>query len=587
MKNYQDSAFFKIYFIMQTFYEIASLFNHSCNLLAEGEELITYAEIPSLEIARNIASRSSDDIRKKRSLVFYQGIENRQRLFQGKHDRGEEYVFADGSINEEDQRNIESHLPAHFKFISVKNKVIKEGEIWDLTTHPDIWRLGAREELYVCVNIESLTLEPNAKLIIQGNVCSISIQKIIRSDTKNKSTTSDFDIGILPTIVSVDQKRGDHDGLDGSLGKHGANGENGRNPNVVSSMFGPSITDAHLFEEIQHGTNGTDGENGEPGEPGRVGGMVKLTELFIGSFEGFESNPLIVFSKPGDGGNGGDGANGGNGGNGGDGGNGIDASNGTIICGNGGNGGNGGDGGNGGNGGNGGISSNIFIEIPTQYTNCVLPISMPSLGGKAGTAGIAGKGGNGGEGGLQLNEFHDEINPIAGLDGLNGKNGKNGVVGKSRSGAAIFINGVITNHNAAFDTKSNDDNTDAKEKGHTNIELIKSAAKAFVKWNKIGFSKIDQSVLEKREDACLSCPNLQNAEKLLQKLMGNHLNETKIGFRTGGKVCKMCGCVISRKIALPSESCPDRHPVLNNVTRWNEPFHQFDDQKKYSEVNGF
>ena len=45
----------------------------------------------------------------------------------------------------------------------------------------------------------------------------------------------------------------------------------------------------------------------------------------------------------------------------------------------------------------------------------------------------------------------------------------------------------------------------------------------------------------------------------------------KVGSRLGGKVCNLCGCVVHKKIRLPTEACPDTHPVKSGLTRWDEP----------------
>jgi hypothetical protein len=109
-----------------------------------------------------------------------------------------------------------------------------------------------------------------------------------------------------------------------------------------------------------------------------------------------------------------------------------------------------------------------------------------------------------------------------------------------------------------------------KKKTKTNSELLSKAAKAFIGWGKTGFSVVDESTLERRENACLSCPNLTDPEKTLQKLAASKLESGKIGRRTGAKVCTLCGCNISKKIRLPGEACPDNHPALAGMNRWGE-----------------
>jgi hypothetical protein len=110
-----------------------------------------------------------------------------------------------------------------------------------------------------------------------------------------------------------------------------------------------------------------------------------------------------------------------------------------------------------------------------------------------------------------------------------------------------------------------------REQEKSNSELLSKAARAFIGWGKTGFSVVDQTTLERRENACLACPNLTAPEKALQKLAASRLDAGKIGRRTGNKVCTLCGCNVSKKIRLPGEACPDNHPAEAGKNRWGEP----------------
>lgn len=120
---------------------------------------------------------------------------------------------------------------------------------------------------------------------------------------------------------------------------------------------------------------------------------------------------------------------------------------------------------------------------------------------------------------------------------------------------------------AQYDQAAKED----QKKSRSNTELITKAATAFLKWGRTGFSTVDEATLERRENACLSCPNLTAPEKKLQKLVAVKLDKERTGRRTGDKTCRLCGCNVSRKMRLPGESCPDSHPAISGVTRWNEP----------------
>ena len=105
----------------------------------------------------------------------------------------------------------------------------------------------------------------------------------------------------------------------------------------------------------------------------------------------------------------------------------------------------------------------------------------------------------------------------------------------------------------------------------TNLELISKASQTLLKWAQTGFSVVDDETLERRENACLACPHLSEPQKLVQKIIPSKEINQKIGQRTGKKVCNLCGCNVSKKIRLPSESCPDKHPTQAAMTRWREP----------------
>ena len=111
----------------------------------------------------------------------------------------------------------------------------------------------------------------------------------------------------------------------------------------------------------------------------------------------------------------------------------------------------------------------------------------------------------------------------------------------------------------------------ADQQETSNLELMEQAGKAFLRWAKTGFSVVDDETLARREAACLACSNLQEPMKLLQKLVPSKAVSEQLGQRTGDKVCTLCGCNAGKKMRLPTEVCPDRHPTLEGLTRWGVP----------------
>jgi hypothetical protein len=105
----------------------------------------------------------------------------------------------------------------------------------------------------------------------------------------------------------------------------------------------------------------------------------------------------------------------------------------------------------------------------------------------------------------------------------------------------------------------------------SSIALAAKAAAALTRWGRAGFSTVDAATLERRESACLACPNLAAPQAAIQKLAARDIADDRAGQRLGNKICMLCGCLVSKKIHLPTEACPDPHPTRANVTRWGEP----------------
>jgi len=99
----------------------------------------------------------------------------------------------------------------------------------------------------------------------------------------------------------------------------------------------------------------------------------------------------------------------------------------------------------------------------------------------------------------------------------------------------------------------------------SDVEILGQISEAIWSWAKTGFSIVDQSTYEKRYSTCMQCPHLVDApRKLLYKVItANNSNE---------KACALCGCIVSKKTRIASESCPERHPENPELNRWGEPF---------------
>lgn len=404
-----------------------------------------YVNITSLQECR-LFGTANEGARRRKSAVFYQGIEARQRLPQGMHDRCEEYVFAAGNPTKRDLRGLNLHLPLRYKVIRLGSHQVRAGDVWDLTVSvEEHWpELDYLEEVFVFLQVDHLFLEENARIIIRGNVLAVECGTLERLPGKPclEPVSADFyDFGILPTPFSVDRTTNSNTGADGQSGVAGAHGAAGTSARIEGSLFGPYMRDPadDMPQADPHGRDGGHGGHGTSGSRGRNGGMCRLADIRIGQLIGFENNPLRIFSQAGPGSPGG---NGGCGGDGGAGGNGADLAigvNGMVPAGNGGHGGDGGDGGNGGNGGNGGIASNIFLQLRAPDCPHVQTLSLPSVGGAGGTGGLGGNAGHGGRGGKGDGTLTNEKPGHDGSVGRAGSHGCSGDSGKARPGARIFV----------------------------------------------------------------------------------------------------------------------------------------------------
>jgi len=99
---------------------------------------------------------------------------------------------------------------------------------------------------------------------------------------------------------------------------------------------------------------------------------------------------------------------------------------------------------------------------------------------------------------------------------------------------------------------------------HSNLELIGKATKALVNWGRSGFSTVEDTVYEKRLAACEACDQLNAPPDTLLYKISLKRGEDK-------RTCKSCGCVVSRKARLTSDTCPLEDAANPALNRWGEP----------------
>ena len=101
---------------LKEFSQIASDAGQNIRKIVSGETKETYFRIATMPEMKRILSQATEQERKKRSETFLKGLEYRDRIPQGMHDRGEAYSFADHPLaSKRDYRGHFNHLPAYIR----------------------------------------------------------------------------------------------------------------------------------------------------------------------------------------------------------------------------------------------------------------------------------------------------------------------------------------------------------------------------------------------------------------------------------------------------------------------------------------
>lgn len=382
-------------------------------------------QIPTLEAARRALGPVSQAARQARSRLYWRDgeIRHRGRLRLGMHDRGEEYVFANGSLHGDDRHGQSVHLPLHVKVLRLKTLRLGPGEVYDMTSSHTYWPgLHYREELYVYMHVDRLVVAPGAVLQVRGNVLVLACDEVVAEAPASVPGASLLDVRVLGTDHPAFSQLRRAPAEPGRAGHNGAPGRSAVPPRPRPSIFGPIHAPGPLNESA---TDGGDGAAGTDGTHGQNGGMCMLAAIRLGQLTGFPPGGLRIFGQAGAGRPGGPGGDGGAGGDGG------------SAPQDPGRGGHGGNGGAGGHGGNGGLSGHIFVEVPADATAAVTTSAPDSLGGAPGPGGPGGQPGCGGRR-LQLDGTTSaELEPAA--DGRPGCRGLSGRPGRGRKGPRIHV----------------------------------------------------------------------------------------------------------------------------------------------------
>ena len=409
------------------FDRIAWFAGQNAAALARGQAQVSYLWVPDLECLTRLLRHASPTTQALRREMLPKHA-YRSRLWQGVHDRGEAHVFGAAPVAPEDRERMAPHFPAPCVVHSIPRLRLGPGESLDLSSLPEHWNLGDREEIYVLASIGTLHLTGGARIDIAGNPLALVIQHLHCEGGPGEGGR----IAIEPTGRPVDRgSMGGFNGQPGASGGAGANGSDGQSVQSRPSVFGAQAS-AIPSASARDGGPGAKGRDGENGARGRPGGLCKTAEVLIRRSTG--TGNLTISARAGDGGQGGRGGDGGAGGNGGAGGAGHAGMQPPIANGAAGKGGDGGRGGNGGAAGHAGLGSHVFVETPAPRF-----VTTSAIPGRPGLPGSGGVGGIGGQAGWSGPQGPNHPAPASNRNGLDGNGGRRGRAGRQRPGPEIFL----------------------------------------------------------------------------------------------------------------------------------------------------
>lgn len=431
----------------------AARFGHAAADVLTGEVVHSHPLIASVADGRSLLPVTAAQRARRQAVFFSPPIALRRSIGQGVHDRLEAAVFAAGEIDLGDEAGAIPHFPFPARATSVLRRVVPAGECWDLSVRGAEFGLDDLDDLLVLVNIGELVLEPGAKVVVQGNLLVLVVQRLVLgSESRTVDPDPDaFHLGILPTPFSVDPRRDRVRAPDGRPGIDGRPGADGVATRTTPTYVGPRLAEP-VRPGAADGRAGTDGSDGTDAAPGASGGPSKLADITISDIVG----ELVVHTGAGRGLGGGAGGDGGHGGAGGAGAPAVTAVGQQVPAGRGGDGGDGADGGRGGRGGGGGISSNVFLTVRPDQVDRVRVHAVPAPGGRGGPGGLGGRSGPGGQGGRGgpgdragsarkggADPGRDSAAGASqhdGRDGTPGRAGTPGADGRSRPAPPTYVN---------------------------------------------------------------------------------------------------------------------------------------------------
>jgi hypothetical protein len=152
------------------FESIAHRLGHDVRELGHGRPQESEILVTTIDHMRNIMCHADEATRKQRQKAFFDNIASRQSRIEGYHDRAHAFVFADGTLTDEDRAHIHRNFPMRMRTLSLEDKTLAPGEVWNLGVH----------ESPVVVNLGTLTMGPGSKVVIYNSVLTFTCQNLIK-----------------------------------------------------------------------------------------------------------------------------------------------------------------------------------------------------------------------------------------------------------------------------------------------------------------------------------------------------------------------------------------------------------------------
>jgi hypothetical protein len=385
---------------MDNFYKKASQLGHDVEKLKKGESFDHIVKVKDIEELKALFHDNQLDTAHSSGSG---GVDEESfptmalKLAQ----KAQDYVFKNSPLSDEDRSHLKSSFPMEVRTMSLPDKTLPPGYVWDLGTSTSP----------VVVNLGTLTMEAGSSIKIANTVLNMSVETLIRN--AGTTTGANYDLGIFGVTGVTPPQAGQ--GIAGGTGANGRPGDCQSGGGIAGNDGGPGAT----------GHNGGTGLQGQTGGQG-LAALTATIKIGSGGIGG-SANQFVITTRSGDGGQGGQGGKGGKGGNGGRGGDGATCGCEYTSGGNGGNGGNGASGGEGGTGGKAVNGNDIYVSVPTGQSGKIIKLPVTANPGNGGIGGPGGDPGTGGTGGLR----GGASGCPKGSNGTNGNPGSAGDAGKT------------------------------------------------------------------------------------------------------------------------------------------------------------